>query len=182
MLPTFLPTGQKRLLSGLVAVGMFPLALAAQYETDPEKTVQVALEGFTLEPERDDTGAPVLNEAGEPIMQRIMLDESVITPGDQVLYVITVTNPTEESALNLQLGLQVAPELLLDPYGFVGPEGLIIDWADVETPDIFAPLFVEIEGETVMQADLDALGALRLTLSELPSAEEIHVEYTVTLR
>ena len=112
-------------------------------------------------------------------MQRITLDESVVTPGDQVLYVITVENPTEEPAMNLQLGVQVAAELLLDPYSFVGPEGLVIAWSDAEAPEDFALLFVELDGETVMQADLDTLGALRLTLPELPPTEEISVEYTV---
>ncbi len=179
---TFLSAGQKWSAPMLVIAGMFPLALAAQDQADPPDTVQIALAGFTLEPERDATGAPVLDEAGEPVMQRITLDDSIVTPGDQVLYVITVENPTEDPAINLQLGVQVAAELLLDPYSFVGPEGLVIDWADAEAPEDFAPLFVELDGETVMQADLDSLRALRLTLPELRPTEEISVEYTVTLR
>ncbi len=179
---TFLSSGQEWPVPILVAAGLFPLALAAQDPADTPETVQVALAGFTLEPERTETGALVLDEAGAPVMQRITLDDSTVTPGDQVLYVITVDNPTEEPAMNLQLGVQVAAELLLDPYSFIGPEGLVIDWAGAEAPDAFAPLFVEIDGETVMNADLDDLRALRLTLPKLPPAEEFSVEYTVTLR
>ena len=179
---TFLSVGQKWSAPMLVIAGMFPLALAAQDQTDPLDTVQVALAGFTLEPERDATGAPVLDEAGEPVMQRITLDESVVTPGDQVLYVITVTNPTEETAMNLQLGVQVAAEVMLDPYSFVGPENLVLEWADAENLTNFRPIFSVADGEMVLEAELDIMRALRLTLPELLPAEEISVEYTVTLR
>ncbi|TQM89980.1 hypothetical protein [Roseinatronobacter monicus] len=179
---TFLSSGQKWSVPILVAAGLFPLALAAQDQPDTPETVQVALAGFTLEPERTETGALVLDEAGAPVMQRIALDDSVVTPGDQVLYVITVDNPTAEPAVNLQLGVQVAAELLLDPDSFIGPEGLVVEWAGSEELTSFSPIFVEIEGETVMNADLDDLRALRLTLPELPPAEEFSVEYTVTLR
>lgn len=166
----------------LCAASLFPLELAAQDQSDTPETVQVALAGFTLEPERTETGALVLDDAGAPVMQRITLDDSTVTPGDQVLYVITVDNPTAEPAMNLQLGVQVAAELLLDPYSFVGPEGLVVEWAGSEELTKFNPIFVEIDGETVMNADLDDLRALRLTLPELPPAEEFSVEYTVTLR
>ena len=179
---TFLSVGQKWSPPMLVIAGMFPLALAAQDQTDPLDTVQVALAGFTLEPERTDTGAPVLDEEGNPVMQRIPLDESVVIPGEQVLYVITVENPTEEPASDLQLGVQVAAELLLDPYSFNGPAGLVIYWADGDALTDFAPLFAEIDGEMVLNADLDELRALRLTLPELQQSEQSSVEYTVTLR
>ncbi|MGY6535546.1 MAG: hypothetical protein ACXIVG_09405 [Pararhodobacter sp.] len=175
-------SGQKWSVPVLVAAGLFPLALAAQEQSDPPETVQVALAGFTLEPERTEAGAPVLDDAGRPVMQRIALEDSTVTPGDQVLYVITVDNPTAEPAMNLQLGVQVAAELLLDPYSFTGPEGLAVEWAGAETPDAFAPLFVDIDGETVLQADLDDVRALRLTLPDLPPAGGFSVEYTVTLR
>lgn len=173
---------QKWLHIAVFAIYLPAAALNAQEQPETPDTVQVSLAGYTLEPEMTETGTPVLDDAGQPILQRISLDESVITPGDQMLYVITLENPTEETAMNLQLAVQVAAEVLLDPYSFVGSEGLIIEWADAETPDTFAPLFVEVEGETVLQADLDTLRALRLTLSDLPPSEEVSVEYTVTLR
>lgn len=166
----------------LFAAVVFPLAARAQDQSDPPETVRVALAGFTLEPERTETGVLVLDEAGEPIMQRISLDESVITPGDQVLYVITVENPTEAPAMNLQLGVQVAAEVLLDPYSFVSPQDLVLEWADAENPSDFRPIFGVADGETVLEADLDIMRALRLTLPELLPSEEISVEYTVTLR
>jgi hypothetical protein len=172
----------RRLHVAVFVVCLAPSAVIAQESEGPPDTVQVALAGYTLAPELTETGMPVLDDAGEPVMLRVPLDASVITPGDQVLYVISVENPTSEGAANLQLGVQVAAELMLDPYSFVGPEGLVIDWANLEAPDTFAPLFVEIGGETVMQADLDTLRALRLTLPDLPPAEDFSVEYTATLR
>lgn len=156
--------------------------LFAQDAPEVPDTVQVTLEGFTLTPAVTDTGAPMLDDEGVPVMERITLDESVITPGDQVLYVITLNNPTDEPAENLQLGVQVAAELLLDPDSFVGPEDLVIEWADVENLTEFLPIFVEVDGETLMQANLETLRALRLTLPELPPSEDVSVEYTVTLR
>lgn len=144
--------------------------------------VQVTLAGFTLEPALAEDGTPVLDDNGDPVIQRIPLEDSVVTPGDQVLYVITLDNPTADPALDLALGAQVAGELLLDPFSFTGPEGLDIAWADAETPDVYRPLFEEIDGETVMTADLDALRGLRLTLPALAPAAQHNVAYTVTLR
>lgn len=176
--------GQKWLLVSLCVVCLTPVALVAKEQdsvTSPT-TVQVALAGYTFAPHLTETGAPVLDEAGDPVILRVPLDESIVTPGDQVLYVVTLDNPTTEPAMNLQLGAQVAAELLLDPYSFIGPEGLVTEWADADAPDQFRPIFEEIDGEVVMTADLDALRTLRLTLPELPPSEEVSVEYTVTLR
>jgi len=145
-------------------------------------TVKVALAGYTLEPELTENGSPVLDDDGKPVISRVPLDESVITPGDVVLYVITLDNPTDDPAMNLQLGAQIAAELVLDPFSITGPDGLVVEWADEENPDQFIPIFEEIDGEQVMTADLDALRALRLTLPELPPSEQSIVEYTATLR
>lgn len=159
-----------------------PSALIAQDQDEPPSTVLVALAGYTLAPELTETGLPVLDDAGEPVILRVPLDESVITPGDEVLYVITVENPTDAAATNLQLGAQIAVELVLDPFNITGPEGLVSEWADSESPEMFRPFFEEIDGEQVMTADLDALRVLRLTLPELPPSEEFSVEYTAILR
>ncbi len=179
---TYVFHGQRWLQAAVLAAFLAPSVVTAQDQPDTPETVQVAFAGFTLEPALTETGAPVLDAAGAPVMQRIALDDSVITPGDQVLYVITVDNPTEEPAMNLQLGVQVAAELLLDPYSFIGPEGLVVEWAGSEEITKFSPIFVELDGEMALQADLDDLRALRLTLPKLPPAEEFSVEYTVTLR
>lgn len=173
---------QKWLQMAALAIFLPVAALNAQEQPASADAVQVSLAGYTLAPELTETGTPVLDDAGQPVLQRISLDESLITPGDQVIYVITLINPTEDPAMNLQLGLEVAAELLLDPYSFVGPDGLIIEWANAENPTEFRPIFVEVEGEARVQADLDDLRALRLTLPDLPPAEESSVEYTVTLR
>lgn len=161
---------------------LLPSLLAAESHGAPAESLEVFLEGYTLEPELTETGTPVLDDAGQPVLQRISLDDSVITPGDRVLYAITLNNPTEDPAMNLQLGLQVTAELLLDPYSFEGPEGLVVEWADADNLTEFYPIFIEVEGETLMQADLDNLRALRLTIPELPAAKEFSVEYAVTLR
>lgn len=169
----------------ILAFALIPAHVIAQTDApaeDPPTSVQVTLFGYTLEPELTETGEPVLDEDGEPVILRVPLDESVVTPGDQVLYVITLDNPTEDPAMNLQLGAQVAAELVLDPFSFAAPEGLVIEWADEETPDLFRPIFEEIDDEQVMTADLDALRVLRLTLPELPPSEQMNIEYTVTLR
>jgi hypothetical protein len=176
---------QKWLHIFFAAALLLPAAAAAQVQTGDEEqpsTIMVALAGYTLEPELDEDGVPVLDDDGQPVLLRVPLDDSVIVPGDDVLYVITLSNPTLEVAVNLQLAAQVAPEVLLDPYSFVGPEGFLLEWADIENPDQFRPVFVEIEGETEMQADLEVLRILRLTLPELPPTGEISIEYTVTLR
>ncbi len=174
--------GQRWLQVAVIAAFLAPLAVTAEGEPEVPKTVQVAFEGFTQKPALTETGEPILDEAGEPVMQRIALDDSVVTPGDQVLYVVTIDNPTTEPMLIPQLGVQVAAELLLDPYSFVGPEGLVLEWAGSEEPTKFNPVFVEVDGETVMNADLDDLRALRLTLPKLPPAEKASVEYNVSLR
>lgn len=169
----------------ILALVLTPAYVAAQTDIpaeDPPTSVQVTLAGYTLALELTDTGEPVLDEDGEPVILRVPLDESVVTPGDQVLYVITLDNPTEDAAMNLQLGAQVAAELVLDPFSFAAPEGLALEWADEESPDLFRPIFEEIDDEQVMTADLDALRALRLTLPELPPSEQMSIEYTVTLR
>ncbi|MCC5960815.1 MAG: hypothetical protein JJU08_15890 [Rhodobacteraceae bacterium] len=158
---------------------------AAQSDMSPPAlpdTVQITLAGYTLTPELTDTGAPVLDDDGAPVMVRVPLDESVVTPGDRVLYVITLDNPTADPALNLSLGASVPAEVVLDPFSFDPAQGVLVQWADAQTPDTFIPLFEEIDAEHVMTADLNALRALRLALPELPPATQMHVEYTVTLR
>lgn len=176
----------RHLLRSIAVFAAF-LAAPAFAQDDPvaqdtATEVQVTLAGFTLAPELDDNAEPVLDEDGEPVIIRVPLADSVVTPGDAVLYVITLDNPTEEPALDVSLGAQVAGELLLDPFSFTGPEGLDIAWADEESPQDFRPMFEEIDGEVVMTADLDALRILRLTLPELAPSEQYSVEYTVTLR
>jgi len=158
------------------------ITLADAQDEAPPTTVQLTLAGYTLAPEMTGDGVPLLDEDGLPVILRVALDESVVTPGDEVLYVITLDNPTEEPAMNLSLDAQVAPEVLLDPFSLFGPEGLHIEWADAETPDLFRPVFEEIDGEQVMTADLETLRTLRLTLPELPPQEQTSIEYTVTLR
>lgn len=166
-----------------------PAAVTAQQvaptATPPEEvatTVLVTLEGFTLIPELTEDGAPVLDDAGTPVMIRVPLAESVVTPGDRVLYVITLDNQTADPATDVQLGAQVAAEVELDPFSFTGPDGLEIAWADAETPDVFRPVFEQIDGEEVMTADLEALRRLQLTLPELAPTEQFQVTYFVTLR
>ena len=158
------------------------VAQDAPEATQTEPQVAVTLAGFTLAPALDEDGEPVLDDDGAPVIERVPLADSLVTPGDQVLYVITLDNQTEDPALSITLGAQVAGEVLLDPFSFAGPDGLDIAWADAETPDRFRPLFEEIDGETVMTADLDTLRSLRLTLPELAPEAQFLVEYTVTLR
>lgn len=159
-----------------------PAPALSETTTEAPTTVQVRLEGFTLAPALAADGTPERDESGEPVILRVPLEESVITPGDQVLYLITLDNPTAEPALDLTLTVQLAAEVQLDPFSFAGPEGLVVDWADAEDLTEFRPIFVEVDGQTVMQADLESLRALRLTLPELPPSEQFSVEYTVTLR
>lgn len=182
MPPRSVSRGQKWLRALVLAINLTPSVVFAQEQPSAPTTVQVALAGYTLAPELSETGVPVLDDAGLPVILRVPLDDSVVTPGDQVLYVITLDNPTEDPALNLQLGAQVAGELLLDPYSITGPEGLVVEWADADTPDLFRPVFETIDGDVVMTADLDALRALRLTLPELAPSDQANIEYTTTLR
>lgn len=175
----------------VVLAALFGVATAATAQDTPAAAdateavtpaVQVTLAGFTFAPELTEDGEPVLDENGAPVILRVPLADSVVTPGDQVEYVITLDNPTDEPALDVALGAQVAGELLLDPFSFTGPDGLDIAWADDEAPDNFRPLFEEIDGETVMTADLDALRILRLTLPALAPTAQYSIAYTVTLR
>lgn len=154
---------------------------AAQTEA-ADAVISVTIEGFTLVPALAEDGTPALDAQGNPIINRVPLIESVVTPGDAVLYVITLDNPTPDAATDLQVGAKVAAELLLDPYSITGPEGMGMEWSDAETPDIFRPVFEEIEGEIRMQADLETIRNLRLTLPELASEASLQIEYTSTLR
>lgn len=144
--------------------------------------ISVTIAGFTLVPALAEDGTPALDAQGNPIINRVPLAESVVTPGDAVLYLITLNNPTPDPATDLQVGAKVAAEVLLDPYSITGPEGLGLEWSDAETPEVFRPLFEEIEGEIRMQADLETIRNLRLTLPELASEASLQVGYTVTLR
>lgn len=148
----------------------------------PSPSVSVDIAGFTVVQAMAEDGTPLLDDAGNPVMIRIPLAESVITPGDDVVYVITLENQTPDPATTLQIGAQVAAEVLLDPYSVIGPEGLALDWADAESPEVFAPVFVMVEGAPVMQADLDTIRTLRLTLPELAAGAAQIIEYSVTLR
>lgn len=186
VLPVLRPRGRFRLPLALAMAGLLAGPLLAQAGPDAvpaePDTVQVTLTAFTLHPERDAAGAPVLDDNGQPVILRVPLQDSALTPGEAVLYVIEVANPTEATAAALTLRAEVAAEVLLDPHSLVGPEGLVTDWSDAEAPDTFRPLFAVIDGERVLQADLDALRALRLTLPDLPPDGRAQVEYTVTLR
>lgn len=172
-------------LAGAMALVLAGASFAqdtAPAEDAAEPAVVVAMAGFTLLPAMDEDGAPLLDDDGNPIILRVPLAESVITPGDAVLYVITLENQTADAATDLQIGAQVAAEVLLDPYSVIAPEGLVLEWADAETPETFRPVFEQIEGEIVMQADLDTIRTLRLTLPALDPGAAALIEYTVTLR
>ena len=152
----------------------------------PADMLSVAIAGFTLLPVMADDGTQARDEAGQPLFQRRPLADSVVTPGDAILYVIRVENSTAEPAENLQIGAQVAPELLFDPYSVAGPDAqalrMALEWADAETPDQFRPVFVLVDGQPQMQADLATLRALRFHLPFLPVGGMAEIEYTVTLR
>ena len=172
-------------LAGVMALALGGAAVAqdtAPAEDAAEPAVVVAMAGFTLVPALDEDGAPLLDEDGNPIILRLPLAESVITPGDAVLYVIALDNQTADIATDLQIGAQVAAEVLLDPHSVIAPEGLAMEWADAEAPETFRPVFEEIEGEIVMVADLETIRTLRLTLPTLDPGATALVEYTVTLR
>jgi uncharacterized repeat protein (TIGR01451 family) len=162
--------------SGTAAQTVAPSAAEA------EPAIGVAIAGFTLVPALAEDGTPALDDEGNPIINRIPLSESLVTPGDAVLYVITLTNPTADAATDLQVGAHVAAEVLLDPYSITGPEGMGLEWSDSETPEIFRPVFEMVEGEIRMQADLETIRNLRLTLPELAPEASLQIEYTVTLR
>jgi uncharacterized repeat protein (TIGR01451 family) len=148
----------------------------------PQPTLQMRMAGFTLAPEVDADGAPVLDGNGLPVILRLPLEDSVLTPGEVVLYAIALDNPTTDPAHEVTLTARVAPEVLLDPFSLTGPEGLIVVWADDENPEAFFPLFEWIDGEWVMQADLATLRRLRLTLPPLLPTESAQIEYAVTRR
>ena len=148
--------------------------------------LSVAMAGFTLLPVMADDGTQARDEVGQPLFHRRPLADSVVTPGDAILYVIRVENSTAAPANNLQIGAQVAPELLFDPYSVAGPDAqalrMALEWADAETPDQFRPVFVLVDGQPQMQADLATLRALRFHLPFLPVGGMAEIEYTVTLR
>lgn len=125
-----------------IAICLANLPAMAQTDAtvdDAADIIRVTTAAYTLEPELTETGAPVLDDDGEPVILRVPLDESVIIPGDVVLYVITLDNPTDDPAMNLRLGAQIAAELVLDPFSIIGPDGLVVEWADEENPDQFSP-------------------------------------------
>lgn len=174
------PQADSETASGSAAQTASPSEVDAAAQADP--MIGVTIAGFTLVPALAEDGTPALDEQGNPIINRIPLSDSVVTPGDAVLYVITLTNPTADAATDLQVGAHVAAEVLLDPYSITGPEGMAMEWSDAETPEIFRPVFELVEGEIRMQADLETIRNLRLTLPELAPEASLQIEYTVTLR
>jgi uncharacterized repeat protein (TIGR01451 family) len=177
----FLPMSRTLFLCLLLAPAQLAAQMAAMTDAPPP-IVQVHLEAFTEVPELSETGLPVLDENGAPVMIRLAAAESVITPGDEVIYSITVDNQTDQPATGLLVTALVTEELVLDPFSFAGATDVIITWADQEEPELFRPLFEVIDGADVMVADLDMLRRLRLHLPALKPASQISVEYTVTLR
>lgn len=170
-------------LCALLLLGVaLPLAAQDAPEDPAPQSVQVAFAGYTLTLDLSEDGLPVLDENGLPVMIRLSLEDSMITPGDQVIYVITLDNPTDDTATALAVVAQISASMVLDPFSITGPEGLRIEWADEENPTNFRPIFDEIDGQNIMAADLDLLRALRLTLPELPPEGQIDIEYTATLR
>jgi len=156
--------------------------ISARSEQPEPPPVEVRLSGYTLVPEQTADGLAVLDEVGQPVIQRVPLDDSIVKPGGLVLYVIALENLTDDPVLQMTLTAPVAPDVVLDPFSMTGTEGLIVDWAGGDNPDLFLPLFEEIAGEQVMQANLDALRMLRLSLPALPPSGQAWLEYTVTLR
>lgn len=183
------------MLGLIVALGLaagFGLG-AAQAQTAPapaaettEALLSVAMAGYTLVPVLGNDGTQARDDQGQPVFQRRPLADSVVTPGDAILYVIRVENNTADPAKNLQIGAQVAPEVLFDPYSVSGPDvqalRMALEWADAETPDQFRPVFVLVDDQPQMQADLATLRALRFHLPVLPVGGMAEIEYTVTLR
>jgi uncharacterized repeat protein (TIGR01451 family) len=159
-----------------------PLIAQVVPNMDAPPTVHVQVEGFTEVPALTDTGGPRLDENGLPVFPRVPVADSIITPGDTVIYVITVENQTEQPAANMSVTAVVAAEVTLDPFSFVYADGVVVTWADTENPNVFRPLFEIVDGDDVMTADLDLLRFLRLQLPELPPANLTRVEYKVTLR
>lgn len=131
------------MLGLIVALGLaagFGLG-AAQAQTAPapaaettEALLSVAMAGYTLVPVLGDDGTQARDDQGQPVFQRRPLADSVVTPGDAILYVIRVENNTADPAKNLQIGAQVAPEVLFDPYSVSGPDvqalRMALEWAD----------------------------------------------------
>lgn len=105
-------TGQKWSVCAVLPESLFPFALAAQYPSDNPETVQIALAGFALEPERTDTGPPVFDRPRQPVKQRIGLHKYLFAQGDKGPSMTTPDNPTKGPAMNPALHLRMAAERL----------------------------------------------------------------------
>jgi uncharacterized repeat protein (TIGR01451 family) len=153
----------------------------ARAQDDPG-AVRIAMAGFSLGIARDEDGEPLVDDDGAPVLIRIPLADSAVTPGDRVVFVIQLDNATDTAASEVTLIARIAAEVLFDPFSLTGPEDLGVAWAHRENPDHFLPLFDEVESTRVLLADLDALNALRLTLPLLAAGSQLSAEYAVTLR
>ncbi len=173
-----------RLACWVVAVALaWAPAIADTPEPDaiPEQ-VQTRITAFTLVPEIAEDGAPVLDGDGAPVFLRVSLEDSVITPGETIVYVVTLANLTPDLVEDLTIHAPLAREILLDPHSIVSDGLLALDWAGEDAPHLFAPLFEVIDGEETLQADPDMIAVLRFSLAALLPGEERDLSYVATLR
>lgn len=170
----------------MALIGTVLSGQTAEPTAAPAPQVVVTMAGHTLVPALGPDGAPLTAEDGSPVMTRIPLIDSVVTPGDRVVYDITLDNQTADAATDLQVGAQIAAEVLLDPFSITGPDGMRLDWApapeDPEIPPAYRPVFVMVEDELQMQADLETIRNLRITIPDLAAGAVATVAYSVTLR
>jgi hypothetical protein len=153
-----------------------------QEAEEPPAQVLARMSAHTLAPELTETGEPVLDEAGAPVFRQVALEDSILVPGETVIFVVTLENPTPDVLEDLVIGAPLAPEVRLDPFSIASIGLLTVEWADVETPDVFSPLFERVDGEDVLQADPDTIAALRLGVAALAPKEALDLSYSVTLR
>ena len=124
-----------------------------------------------------------VDAAGNAVQER--RDIEVVLPGSRILYRIDLANDGEEPVTAMTLDLPLADALRIDPASFASDITMTVTFAVADAPEAFAAfpeLLVPTEDGGTRPATADDLGAARVMIAELATAQTAFVEYEASVR
>lgn len=174
-------------LAGFMLVGapaaaevIAPAPLAEGFEgTEPG----IQAQSWIVVAEVDAEGAPVLDDAGEPVVTLTPTQDGTVVPGATVRYEFAVANPTDAPLSNVAMDSPFPAEMALEVGTFTGPEGMTVAFDTAGEPGVWHqihPLPSETERESM--PSLDAIENLRVIVPDVPAGSQALVSYAAVVR